>query len=37
MASLTNFWINVRTRLTAWQQQRLFDHWRNEWRARRGY
>ena len=37
MLSLTNVWISVRTRLAAWQQERLFDLWRNELQARRGY
>lgn len=37
MLSLANIWISVRARLMAWQQQRLFDLWRDEWRARRGY
>ena len=38
MVSLTNtIWMSLRARLMAWQQQRLFDLWRDEWQARRGY
>ncbi len=37
MASLAKIWISFRTRLMAWEQQRLFDLWRDEWQARRGY
>ena len=37
MASWTNLLATIRTRLMAWQQQRLFDLWRDEWRIRRGY
>jgi hypothetical protein len=37
MSSLTSLLTTIRARLMAWHQQRLFDLWRDEWRARRGY
>lgn len=37
MASFTNIWLNIHTRLMAWQQERLFDLWRSELQSRRGY
>jgi hypothetical protein len=37
MTSFTSLLIAIRARLMAWQQQRLFDLWRDEWRTRRGY
>lgn len=37
MASLSTIWNSIRARLMAWQQERLFDLWRNELQSRRGY
>jgi len=37
MASLSSIWISIRTRLMVWRQERLFDLWRDELQARRGY
>jgi hypothetical protein len=30
-------WRTIRERYVFWQQQRLFDIWRDEWRLRRGF
>lgn len=37
MAILWQILRDVRWRLHLWQQERLFDAWRDEWRMRRGY
>jgi len=37
MAILWQILRDVRRRLQLWQQERLFDAWRDEWRERRGY
>lgn len=36
-SSITTLISTLRARLMAWQQQRLFDLWRDERRTRRGY
>jgi hypothetical protein len=37
MTTLLQLLRSARRRLQLWQQERLFDAWRNEWRERRGY
>jgi hypothetical protein len=37
MTTLLHLLRTARSRLQLWQQERLFQAWRDEWRGRRGY
>ena len=37
METIARFWQSFRSRLMAWEQERLFQLWTDERRERRGY